>query len=92
MCPLQEYANTTEAVKQSPITLVIALPADVATGAPGNTTTTTQPLPPYYLETFGRNALRDNAGKKVACGRLYLDGGDDLVAGGSNTTEVSSME
>jgi hypothetical protein len=46
------------------------------------------PVPTLLLTRLHRSLVNDNAGKLVACGLLYLDGGEELTVGGAHTLEV----
>ena len=95
--PMQQYHNTTEAVQTSPVTLVVALPAAGSFssaggdgGSAGNETRAKGgPLAPYAAEKGCMDVITGNQGKQVACGLVYMDGGDELIVGGASTTEVS---
>jgi hypothetical protein len=102
--PMQEYQNITEAVQTSPITLVVALPAigtfNNAAAADGGgsgsgatagnyTRVKKGPLAPYEVEKVCLDVRAGAEGKQVACGVLYMDGGEELTVGGQESTEVS---
>lgn len=90
--PMQRYANTTKAVMQAPITLVVALRNSMANA-------TSNILAPYASEptcaAAGYNASNFNASNNasnssglVSCGFLYLDNGDNITAGGPDSLQV----
>lgn len=82
--PMQQYAPVTKDVRLSPITLVVALPAQPTTGAvrgPGR-------VVPYALEPACSGVHARNAGQLVACGHLFMDGGDDIAVSTANSVQV----
>lgn len=82
--PMQQYAQVTRDLRLSAVTLVVTLPADVATG----TKDVSGPLPPYYQEETCAAAHGKNAGQLVSCGLLYMDKGDNVLVTPENTVQV----
>lgn len=82
--PMQQYHQVTRDLRLSAITLVVALPSDVATG----TKDVSGPLPPYYQEETCAAAHGKNAGQLVSCGLLYMDKGDNVVVSPDNSVQV----
>eukprot|EP00878_Enallax_costatus_P002700 GHUV01002888.1.p1 GENE.GHUV01002888.1~~GHUV01002888.1.p1 ORF type:complete len:873 (+),score=203.93 GHUV01002888.1:194-2812(+) len=83
--PMQQYAQVTRDIRLSAVTLVVTLPAEVATGTKG----ASGPLPPYYQEETCAAAHGKNAGQLVSCGVLYMDKGDNVLVTPDNTLQVS---
>lgn len=83
--PVQPYAQVTRDVRLSDVTLVVTLPAAVASG----TKDTSGPLPPYYQEETCAAAHGKNAGQLVSCGVLYMDKGDNVLVTPDNSLQVS---
>lgn len=82
--PMQQYAPVTKDVRLSPVTLVIALPAQPSNGrvaGPG-------PVQPYALEQTCATAHARNPGQLVSCGFLFMDGGDDITVSADNSVQV----
>lgn len=82
--PMQQYAPVTKDVRLSPITLVIALPAQPSTGS----LSSTGPLPPYALEQTCAAAHARSPGQLVSCGHLFMDGGEDISVSTDNSVQV----
>jgi hypothetical protein len=55
-CLPQDYANTTDTVKMTPITLVVALPS--APSSIEANATAKGPVPPYYLDAPCRSVMQ----------------------------------
>jgi hypothetical protein len=68
-------------VRLSPLTLVVALPTSAATEAVG-------PVPAYALEETCNAARALNPGRRVACGNLFMDSGDDIAVSTDNSVQV----
>jgi hypothetical protein len=64
--PMQQYARVTRDVRWSPVSLVVALPAESPAKQPG-------PVLPYALDEQCANARNSNPHMLVSCGLLYAD-------------------
>lgn len=85
--PMQQYAPVTKDVRLSPITLVIALPAQPSTGS----LTGGGSVPPYALEQTCAAAHARSPGQLVSCGFLFMDGGDDINVSTDNSVQVGGF-
>lgn len=91
--PMQlQPAMVARDVRLSPITLVVALPASAAStqgegGAIGGGAGSS-PVPAYALEEVCNAARASNSDKLVACGYVFMDGGDELTVTTDNSIQV----
>jgi hypothetical protein len=81
---MQEPALITRDVRLSPITLVVAMPAQPCTGPLGFS----GPLPPYVHEEACANVYSRNRGTLVSCGYVFMDSGEDLDISADNSLQV----
>lgn len=68
-------------VRLLPVTLVVALPSAASIEAVG-------PVPAYALEESCNAARAQNLGRRVACGNLFMDSGEDLAVSTDNSVQV----
>lgn len=87
--PLQPYATVTRDVRLAPVTLVVALPAHPAGAATRRDgLPVVGPVPPYASEQPCAAARARHPAKLVSCGLVYMDAGDNVEVGPSNSLQV----
>lgn len=76
-------ALVTRDVRLSPVTLVVALPS-AADGASA--------VPAYALEESCNAARAQNLDKRVSCGYLFMDSGDETAVTANNSLQVRNAD
>jgi hypothetical protein len=83
--PMQAPAMVTGDVRLSPITLVVALPAQPSSRGPVRSVGT---LLPYAHEEACAAAYALHTGQLVSCGYVFMDSGEEVAVSSSNSLQV----